>query len=121
MYLIEKLKRGAVGNMPACAFTDILVEIYSRFERGDEQGARQLHKEFVPLINLTVGSGSIVKEVLVKRGIFKTDYSRSPRTPLDEYDIAELELNMKAMAPYLGAYPPVFQSKQASRHDRPRS
>jgi len=111
LYLIEELKRGAAGNMPACAFTDILVEIYNRFEQGDEQGARQLHKEFVPLINLTVGSGSIVKDVLVRRGILRTNYSRSPRTPLDEYDVAELELNLKAMAPYLRKYLPSFRSR----------
>lgn len=108
-YLIEELKRGAVGNMPACEFTDILVEVYNRYMRGDEESARELHREFLPLINLTVGEGPLMKEVLRLRGIIKTTYSRSPQPLLDDYDLAELKRNLKVVEQHFTVYPPSLE------------
>jgi len=105
-YLIEELKRGAAGNMPACGFTDILVEIYNFYSRGDEEGARELHREFLPLLNLTVGEGAIMKEVLRRRGVLRTTYSRILQPKLDKYDLAELEMNLRAVERHFKVYPP---------------
>jgi len=107
-YLIEELERGAAGNMPACEFTDILAEIYDLYSRGDEEAARRLHGEFLPLINLTVGEGPIMKEVLRMRGILKTTHSRVPQPPLDEYDLAELKRNLRALEEHFEVHPPKF-------------
>ncbi len=108
-YLIEELERGAAGNMPACEFTDILVEIYNRYSRGDKAGARELHLEFLPLINLTVGEGPIMKEVLRRRGVLRTTYSRTFQPALDKYDFVELEKNLRSVERHFKVYPPCFE------------
>lgn len=106
-YLIEELKRGASGNMPACEYTDILAEIYDRYSRGDEEGARELHHVFLLLINLTIGE--CPKEVLRRRGILRTSYSRSPQPKVDGYDIMELDRYLRAAKRYFRVYPPTFE------------
>jgi 4-hydroxy-tetrahydrodipicolinate synthase len=105
-YLIEELRRGAAGNMPACQFTDVLVEVYTRYLRGDEEGARRLHTQFLPLINLSVGEGAVMKEVLRRRGIFETTLSRVPRPTLDAHDLAELEQALTSVSSHFKIHPP---------------
>ena len=105
-WLIEELERGAVGTMPGCVYTDILSEVYNRFTSGDKEGARELFRDYLMLINTTAGGG---KEVLVLRGIIRASYSRGPHTALDEYDWAELKRNLKVVEGYFKVYPPRFE------------
>lgn len=90
-WMIDELKRGASGNMPACQFADVLVELYDRFRRGDEEGAREVHVRLLPLINLEGLYGVVFcKEILKRRGIIKSTYTRAPGT-LDRSDHAEID------------------------------
>ena len=41
-YLIDELARGAKGTMPASEITELHVAMFDRFQRGDEEGARDL-------------------------------------------------------------------------------
>ena len=103
-YIIEELKRGAVGNMPTCEYTEIIVEVYNRYVKDDEEGARELHKELMALQRIIGVSMNAVKEVLKRRGIIEASYSRIPSATLDEFDQREIERNLIRAKPYLLEY-----------------
>ena len=97
-WMLDELRRGAAGCMPACECTDIHVEIYERFMRGDEEGARNLFNRLLPLLNMNSALGlSLNKEVLRRRGILDSNRTRIPSPKLDKYDIIELEQNLKGV------------------------
>jgi 4-hydroxy-tetrahydrodipicolinate synthase len=92
IYLIDEWRRGACGNMPACQATDIQVAMWSLLEQGDEAGARKIFNQVLPLISFERMHGvATYKEILYRRGIFKTRVSRAPGKALDEMDLAELD------------------------------
>lgn len=92
IYLIDEVKRGACGNMPACQATDVQVAIWNRLEAGDEAGARALFNRLLPLINYERLYGiAVYKEVLHRRGVIATTVSRAPNARLDDNDRRELD------------------------------
>ncbi|MCZ7574602.1 MAG: dihydrodipicolinate synthase family protein [Ardenticatenaceae bacterium] len=101
-WMLPELERGAAGFMPACQFTDIYVQIWDLWEAGDRERARTLFNTLLPLINLEgMLSVSLVKEVLVRRGVIASPHVRRPDgAALDEYDICEMERCLEDVAPY---------------------
>jgi 4-hydroxy-tetrahydrodipicolinate synthase len=94
-YLLEELTRGAVGNMPTCEYTEIVVKVYHHFIRGELEQARELHKELMALQSINRFGLNAVKEVLRRRGIFQTNDTRIPSKPLDQYDHQEIDQNLE--------------------------
>jgi 4-hydroxy-tetrahydrodipicolinate synthase len=100
IYLLDEYRRGAHGNMPACQATDVQVAIWDKLEAGDEAGARRIFNQLLPLINFERMHGvAVYKEVLYRRGIFKTRVSRAPGRELDAYDQAEMDAIWKDVTP----------------------
>lgn len=100
IYLIDEFRRGAVGNMPACQATDVQVAMWNRLEAGDEEGARALFNQILPLINYERLYGvAVYKEVLYRRGIFKTRVSRYPGADLDDHDRREIDAIWRGVEP----------------------
>jgi 4-hydroxy-tetrahydrodipicolinate synthase len=96
-YLIEELRRGAVGTMPWPSQPDSFVRIWDLWESGDHDRAAALHaREIVPLAMLaTTGlrlSHTVHKEVLRRRGVIEHALVRSPSDPLDDITRRELDL-----------------------------
>lgn len=92
VYLLDEYRRGAHGNMPASQATDVQVEIWDLLEQGHETQARKLFNRLLPLINFERMHGvAAYKEVLYRRGIFKTRVARAPGKELDDLDRAELD------------------------------
>jgi 4-hydroxy-tetrahydrodipicolinate synthase len=90
--LIDEWRRGAAGNMPANQLTDIQVKMWNLLEAGDEAGARQVFNQVLPLISYERMHGvAAYKEIMYRRGIFKTRVSRAPGKNLDDMDRAELD------------------------------
>ncbi len=86
--------------MPACQATDIQVAIWNLLEAGDEAGARKLFNQLLPLINFERMHGvAAYKEVLYRRGIFKTRVARAPGKELDDLDRAELDAILADIEP----------------------
>ncbi|MEC9207955.1 MAG: hypothetical protein VYE62_08325, partial [Pseudomonadota bacterium] len=72
--------------------TDILVDIWNQLEVGDEQGARTLFNQILPLMNYERLYGvAVYKYVLHRRGLIDTSLRRAPGGDMDDYDIVELE------------------------------
>ncbi|HET8523400.1 MAG TPA: dihydrodipicolinate synthase family protein, partial [Thermomicrobiales bacterium] len=78
-HLLEEFRRGACGTMPACEVTDAHVKVWNALDRGDEEEARRLHTQLLPLLNFeAMYSFTVYKEVLVRRGIIASARTRVP-------------------------------------------
>ena len=90
-WLIDELNRGVSGTMPACEFTDVLVRLYKTYRSNDIEGAREIHRRLLPLINIANLYGvTFCKEILKRRGLIDSTYTRAPGT-LDKYDLEEID------------------------------
>jgi dihydrodipicolinate synthase/N-acetylneuraminate lyase len=95
-YLIEELRRGAVGTMPWPTQPEAFVQIWDAWQAGDARTAQAIHeREIAPLAHIsTTGvrlGHTIHKELLRRRGIIRNALVRSPSDPLDELTARELD------------------------------
>jgi 4-hydroxy-tetrahydrodipicolinate synthase len=95
-YLIEELRRGAVGTMPWPSQPHAFVQIWEAWQAGDERTAHTIHdREIVPLARMaTTGirlGHTIHKEILRRRGVIRRADVRAPSDPLDELTARELD------------------------------
>ena len=93
IYLIDELKRGACGNMPAGGMVDIQVKIYNLYQAGEIERAESLSFQLLPLLNYAMVYGvSLHKYVLWRRGVIDSPHVRDPqKLSLDADDIAAVE------------------------------
>lgn len=101
--LFNELARGSSGTTPACGFVDVDVQIYNLATSGKTEEARALFKQLLPMKNLQETLGlAFAKEVLVRRGVFKTAKLRGVTgTTLDSMDEQDLDIWWRELAPYL--------------------
>jgi 4-hydroxy-tetrahydrodipicolinate synthase len=101
--LLDELAHGADGTMPACEFIDVDVQVCAFAMQGKLQEARAIFAKLLPMIILEEIYGlSFAKEVLVRRGVFKTAKLRGVSgSGLDDKDRKELEAWWKELAPYM--------------------
>jgi 4-hydroxy-tetrahydrodipicolinate synthase len=93
-FLLEELARGAVGTMPGSDMTDAFVRIQGRFEKGDEDGAREDFVRHLPLIRYELQPGlgvSVMKTNLKAAGIIASSRVRHPTNTIDAAAIREVE------------------------------
>ena len=95
VFLLEEVRRGAVGTMPACTMPDVFVRIWRMWHDGDREGAeREFHRYAALLRTLEQGIGPaawLYKHMLVRRGIFKSATTRRPAPPPDAEQYRELD------------------------------
>ena len=102
--LVDELRRGACGLMSGCQLVDAQVKVYDLLQAGDEDGARAAFVRQLPAQTLWGLVGlKVAKEVLRRRGVFKTTACRKPDPDLDEHDLAELDHAMALARPDLVA------------------
>ncbi|MGV9295028.1 dihydrodipicolinate synthase family protein [Amycolatopsis sp. NPDC003676] len=93
--LPDAIRRGAVGTQPGCSFTEIYVEIWRRFESGDDAGGDELHRRLLPYISYwMLDTERIIateKLISVRRGLFASPYCRAPAHRLDAEDIRMID------------------------------
>lgn len=104
-FLPEELSRGANGCMPACELADVLAKVMERWWRGDEAGARDLHRRLLPL--LIRETHPFMRYILQQRGVFTTLVERAPAgaETLDEGDRQEIARLVEAIAGDIEQYP----------------
>jgi dihydrodipicolinate synthase/N-acetylneuraminate lyase len=95
-YFIEEMRRGSVGTMPGCSHPEAFVEVWERFQGGDEAGAREaFYRRILPINRISAhGWGAfyyVHKEILRQRGAIRTAVVRGPIPPLDEETKGELQ------------------------------
>ena len=100
-FLLLEHPRGSAGQMPGCHVTDVVVRLWDALEAGDLLEAKRVFGLMAPLwaIEMQV-RGAIYKEVLRRRGVITTSYSRNaiPK-PLDEKDHRALDDILNDLAP----------------------
>jgi dihydrodipicolinate synthase/N-acetylneuraminate lyase len=107
-HLFDEYHRGACGTMPACPWADVHVKVWNALEAGDEETARDIHRQLMPILNLeSMLSVPLYKEILVRRGLARSDYVRSAfGNPLDDHDRQELDRLLDPIMPYIDLAPP---------------
>lgn len=94
VFLLEELLAGAAGAMTGFAYPEALLEIVSRFAKGDVDGAAESFYRYVPLMRFEFQEGvgmAIRKEVLRRRGVLQDAATRAPGAALDASTRAALE------------------------------
>jgi 4-hydroxy-tetrahydrodipicolinate synthase len=101
--VLDEISHGANGTMPACEFIDVDVQVCTLALQGRLHDARAIFEKLLPMINLEGIYGlQFAKEVLVRRGVFKTAKLRGVSGgALDEKDRKEVEAWWEELAPYL--------------------
>ena len=95
-YLVEELRRGSTGIMPGSYQPATLVRLWDRFHSGDEDEAERIfYTEMLPFLRITMMDEGVffqaTKEILVRRGLFRTSHVRAPSTPMDATTHKELD------------------------------
>lgn len=93
IYLIDELRRGACGNMPAGGFVDVQVKIVELYRAGEIAEAERIHFRLLPLLNYAMVYGvSLHKFVLWRRGVLASPFARDPqKISLNADDISAVE------------------------------
>ncbi|MFF3494825.1 dihydrodipicolinate synthase family protein [Streptomyces sp. NPDC002795] len=95
LQLPDALRRGAVGVQPGCSFTELYIELWRRWEQGDEAGAVALHTRMVPYLSYWMQGVELIvaaeKEISVRRGWFGSAHCRAPGHRLDEEEIRMID------------------------------
>jgi 4-hydroxy-tetrahydrodipicolinate synthase len=101
-YLIEEVRRGSCGTMPACEVTDAHVAVWEALERDPEEG-RRLHGQLLPLLNYeAMYSFTLYKEILFRRGVIASPKTRVPGVgTLDAENGRELDVLLRDLEPLL--------------------
>jgi len=88
----DALNRGCVGCMPGPVNIGGLVRCYNAYQTGDLETARRWYEEVLPLITLRMQCGSVTREILRRKGAFRTTCARPPRGDApDEFVMKELD------------------------------
>lgn len=117
IYLIDELKRGACGNMPAGGMVDVQVKIYNLYVEGKIEEAERIHFRLLPLLNYAMVYGvSLHKYVLWRRGVIGSPFARDPqKISLNQDDIRAVESLWGRIAEHTVAEFPFSQRPATSR------
>ena len=98
-YVIDELKRGALGTMPACEITEVHVAMLRLFKTGNEDAARDLFERTLPLLNVQANfRWHLTKNILVRRGLIDHPFVRAAGPGLDSHDLAEIDFLLNRLS-----------------------
>ena len=105
MNLITEMERGSGGTMAGAGLADIQAEIWDLYHAGKQNEARELFMRFLLAAVLERRTGYVLqKEILRRRGIFRTVIMRSTRKfSMDAADLRELDGILDLLHPYYRA------------------
>lgn len=108
--MIDALRRGADGVQPGSSFPEIYLEIWNLWQRGDHEGAEQLHSRLLPFIAYWMQGVELIiraeKRISMLRGLIATDHCRAPSRELDDEEIAMVDRFLVEFAELLPAASP---------------
>lgn len=101
-FLIEEVRRGARGTMPASDMASLYVAMWDALEAGDDAAAWDVFRRAFPLIRFELQPGlgvSAIKHNLVNLGVIDSAAVREPTKQLDAAGLGELEVLRKLVWP----------------------
>ncbi len=101
--LIEELRHGASGTMPACEFADIHVALWQALEQQRMPEAREIFRRLLPLLDFERAYGMpLAKEVLRMRGVIGcAAWRQTGCRALDAHARAEVAALLDEAAAYM--------------------
>lgn len=98
--LMEEVRHGVDGTMPACEIADVHAALWNAIEAGDVARARAIFTALLPLLDMESNYGMpLMKEVLRQRGVIASSAVRqSGFRPLDDAARAEAMAIMDGLA-----------------------
>ncbi len=102
MNLMNEMERGSGGTMAGAGFADIQAEIWDLFHAGRKAEAESLFMKFLLSAVLERRTTYVIqKEILRRRGIFRTVVMRNTRRfAMDDADLRELDRIMEMLKPH---------------------
>ncbi len=102
-YIVDELNRGAIGTMPAIELVEGHVKLMQAHATGDHQTVWALYERMLPILAMqAVFRWRLTKEVMRRRGLIKSAYTRSPGAALDAQDQKELGLMLARLKDLVG-------------------
>jgi 4-hydroxy-tetrahydrodipicolinate synthase len=103
-YFIEEMRRGSAGTMPFCSQPAAFVEVWERFQNGDAAGARAVFDRTIMAVNRLGQQGgdlfyALHKQLLVRQGVIRTAFVRSPTLKLDATTQGEIDTLLAQLVP----------------------
>lgn len=101
--LMEEVRHGVSGTMPACEIADVHVALWNAIEAKDEKRARNIFTRLLPLLDMESLYGMpLMKEVLKVRGVIGSAAVRqSGFRPLDDAARSEAAAIMDELAEFM--------------------
>lgn len=108
-YFIEEMRRGALGTMPFCSQPADFVAVWDAYRAGDEKKAREHFDRTIMAVNRLGNQGGDIfyamhKQLLVRQGVIRTAFVRSPTTAIDPVTARELEELIAQVVPVAKAF-----------------
>ncbi|WP_395815035.1 dihydrodipicolinate synthase family protein [Devosia sp.] len=108
-YFIEEMRRGALGTMPFCSQPADFVAVWNAYHAGDEGLARTHFDRTIMAVNRLGNQGgdifyAIHKQLLVRLGVIRTAFVRSPTTAIDPITQREIDELLSALVPEARAF-----------------
>jgi 4-hydroxy-tetrahydrodipicolinate synthase len=90
-YITDELARGAIGSMPAAETPEVHVALMRAHLAGDRAEVWRLYEALLPILMIqAVYRWRLTKEVLRRRGVIASAYTRASGPEFDETDQREL-------------------------------
>ena len=90
-YITDELSRGAIGSMPAAETPEVHVALMRAHLAGDRVEVWRLYEALLPILMIqAVYRWRLTKEVLRRRGVITSAYTRASGPEFDETDQREL-------------------------------
>ena len=109
--MIEALDRGVDAMVPEASMVRVYAAVYRMYRSGDRDGAASLFRRLLPVLSYTnqefLTSIAFFKRLLVRRGVFSTEYMRKPGFARDAYntrvadELIALEMALEAETSHL--------------------
>jgi 4-hydroxy-tetrahydrodipicolinate synthase len=88
--LIDEMRRGLSGSMPAASFADLYAATWDLWHTGHHQEAMEMHgKTLLILTEVDINGFEALKYILFLRGIFKTYRVRKPAGAEADHPLSE--------------------------------
>lgn len=99
--MMYEMRLGFDGTMPGAPYSDVYAEIWSLFQSGKRDEARDVFGKLLLLINCEQQIPGTRQYIMKKRGIFKTTVSRQKDYKITSEGAAEIDFHFTALKPYL--------------------
>ncbi|HLJ15728.1 MAG TPA: dihydrodipicolinate synthase family protein [Bryobacteraceae bacterium] len=98
--MLYEMRLGFDGTMPGSPFADVYERIWSLYQSGRHDEARDVFSKLLLMVNLDEEIPGTRQYVMKKRRVFKTTVSRRIDVKLSPEAIDEIEFNLAAVRPY---------------------